>query len=292
MIGKTRHEPTEPPTRYQNDESFDPALGQPRGVLRRPRPVAGKFRHARLCPAPELAPWIDHYWMVGWDLCGLEPRLVESLPHPNVHVVFEKPESRAWGISTRKFSRMLEGKAHVFGIKFTPGGFFPFLGKALASIVDDSLPVRAVFGCKVQELENSVLTTEHEGEMKAAADVFLLDRLPQNDERLDEARLLVEQILREPDILTVDDLSARTGVSVRSLQRLFSQYIGVSPKWVIRRYRLHELLEQMHSGKQLQWSQLALDLGYFDQAHLINDFKSMTGFAPTEYPGLERDKDS
>lgn len=119
-----------------------------------------------------------------------------------------------------------------------------------------------------------------------------MDRLPQNDERLDEARLLVEQILREPDILTVDDLSARTGVSVRSLQRLFSQYIGVSPKWVIRRYRLHELLEQMHSGKQLQWSQLALDLGYFDQAHLINDFKSMTGFAPTEYPGLERDKDS
>ena len=71
--------------------------------------------------------WIDHYWMVSWDLRGCEPRLVESLPHPNVHVVFEEPESKAWGISTSKFSRMLEGKSHVFGIKFTPGGFFPFL---------------------------------------------------------------------------------------------------------------------------------------------------------------------
>ncbi|MGC1294858.1 MAG: DUF6597 domain-containing transcriptional factor [Alloacidobacterium sp.] len=78
------------PIRYESEESFDPALGQPRGVLRRP-PAAGKIHHARLCAAPELTPWIDHYWMVSWDLRGLEPRLVESLPHPNVHVVFEEP---------------------------------------------------------------------------------------------------------------------------------------------------------------------------------------------------------
>jgi AraC-like DNA-binding protein len=79
---------------------------------------------------------------------------------------------------------------------------------------------------------------------------------------------------------------------VRSLQRLFSRYVGVSPKWVIRRYRLHELLEQMHSGRHLDWAQVAIDLGYFDQAHLINDFKSITGYAPTEYPGLEPARDS
>jgi AraC-like DNA-binding protein len=72
-------------------------------------------------------------------------------------------------------------------------------------------------------------------------------------------------------------------MSVRGVQRLFSQYVGVSPKWVIRRYRLHELLERIHSGQALDWAQLALDLGYFDQAHLINDFKTITGYTPTEY---------
>ena len=292
MIGKTRHEQAELPARYENEESFDPELGQPRGVLRRPPPPAGRFRHARLCAAAELTPWIDHYWMVSWDLRGLEPRLVESLPHPNVHVVFEEPRSRAWGISTRKFSRMLEGRSHVFGIKFTPGGFFPFLRRSVSSLAACSMPVEEIFGSEVKTLESTILATGNEDEMKAAADTFLLDRKPQADEKVDEARRLVERILREPDILTVEDLSARAGVSVRSLQRLFSRYVGVSPKWVIRRYRLHELLEQMHSGKQLQWSQLALDLGYFDQAHLINDFKSITGYAPTEYPGLESAKDS
>jgi len=72
----------------------------------------------------------------------------------------------------------------------------------------------------------------------------------------------------------------------RSLQRLFSESIGISPKWAIRRYRLHELIEKFNSGGKLDWSQLALDLGYFDQAHLINDFKSIVGYSPTEYRKL------
>jgi AraC-like DNA-binding protein len=298
MIGKTRHEPparlagVELPFRYESDEAFDPALGQPRGVLRRPPPPAGKFRHARLCAAPELAPWIDHYWMVSWNLRDLEPRLVEALPHPNVHVVFEEPESKAWGISTSKFSRILEGKSHVFGIKFTPGGFFPFLGRSVSSLANHSIPVDQVFGNEVHGLERTVLATEDEEEMKGFADAFLLDHRPQPDEKTGLARQLVERILHEPDILTVDDFAASTGISVRSLQRLFNQYVGVNPKWVIRRYRLHELLEQMHSGRHLDWAQVAIDLGYFDQAHLINDFKSITGYAPTEYPGLEPARDS
>jgi AraC-like DNA-binding protein len=288
MIGKTRQEPlTESVPTTEVAESFDPALGQPRGVLRRPLPSAGKFRHARRSAPPELASWIDHYWMVYWDLRSCEPRQVETLPHPNVHVVFEEPESRAWGISTTKFSRLLEGKSHSFGIKFTPGGFFPFLGSSVSLLANRSVPVCQIFGDAAHAIEQAILATEDEDEMTAAASAFLLDRIPKLDKKVDEVRQLVARILRERDILTVEDFAARTGISVRFLQRLFSQYVGASPKWVIRRYRLHELLEQMHSGRRPDWAELAVDLGYFDQAHLINDFKSIVGYAPTEYPGLE-----
>ncbi len=69
-------------------------------------------------------------------------------------------------------------------------------------------------------------------------------------------------------ILTVDQLAAKACMSVRSLQRLFKEYVGVPPKWVIRRYRLHELVERLHSGKTFDGAKLALDLGYADQAHL------------------------
>jgi AraC-like DNA-binding protein len=69
----------------------------------------------------------------------------------------------------------------------------------------------------------------------------------------------------------------------RTLQRLFSQYVGVSPKWVIKRYRLHEAADQLGAGEVVDWAKLAVDLGYFDQAHFIKDFKTIVGQTPAEY---------
>jgi AraC-like DNA-binding protein len=81
----------------------------------------------------------------------------------------------------------------------------------------------------------------------------------------------------------VDDVVNRMGLNKRSLQRLFSQYVGVSPKWVIKRDRLHEATEQLTSGSVVNWAKLAQDLGYFDQAHFIKDFKNIVGSTPAEY---------
>jgi AraC-like DNA-binding protein len=67
------------------------------------------------------------------------------------------------------------------------------------------------------------------------------------------------------------------------LQRIFSQYVGVSPKWVIKRYRLHEAAEQLAGGEVVDWPKIALELGYFDQAHFIKDFKTIVGESPAEY---------
>jgi AraC-like DNA-binding protein len=282
MLGKMRQDA---PASAKIEEVFDPALGPARGVMRGSPATASTFRHARRAAAPALASWVDHYWMVYWDLRGLAPRQVETLPHPNVHVVFEHPISKAWGVSTSKFSRMLEGKSHAFGIKFAPGGFFPFLGTSVSSLTNRSVAVSEIFGEEADSLATMILATEKEDEMMAAANDFLLRRIPALDERSVLARQLVEQVLHEQDILTVEVLAARTGLSSRSLQRLFSQYVGVSPKWVIRRYRLHELLERIHAGTPPDWARLAVELGYFDQAHLINDFKSITGYTPAAYSG-------
>src|ERR1700722_3754313 len=114
LIGKTRQKPV-----GKIEEVFDPQVGKARGVLRRP-PSAGKFRHFRWSPSPDLGHWIAHYWMVSWDLRGRAPHLQETVPHPNFHVVFEKDNSTVSGVYTDKFVRRLEGQSHVFGIKFPP----------------------------------------------------------------------------------------------------------------------------------------------------------------------------
>ena len=64
---------------------------------------------------------------------------------------------------------------------------------------------------------------------------------------------------------------------------IFSRYVGVGPKWVIRRYRLHEAAARVAEGGRVDWPALALDLGYVDQAHFIKDFKAIVGRAPAAY---------
>jgi AraC-like DNA-binding protein len=118
------------------------------------------------------------------------------------------------------------------------------------------------------------------------ANAFLRACLPKPDAMIEVAGGIVKTILQESNIKTVSDLAKRTGMGARKLQRIFNEYVGISPKWVIRRYRLHELIEILKSGKQPDWPQLALELGYFDQAHLINDFKSMVGSTPAQYQKL------
>ena len=65
--------------------------------------------------------------------------------------------------------------------------------------------------------------------------------------------------------------------------RQFTRYVGVSPKWVIQRYRLHEALERLERGAEVDRVELALTLGYFDQAHFVRDFKRFVGVSPGDY---------
>ncbi|MBZ5525506.1 MAG: helix-turn-helix domain-containing protein [Acidobacteriia bacterium] len=284
MIGKTRQKSiAQSPSKIE--ETFDAEVGKARGVVRR-APPAGKFMHSRRSPSPGLAAWIDHYWVVRWDLRGYEPYTAETLPHPNFQVVFEKGRSAVSGVFTGKFTRTLEGKSHVFGIKFTPGGFRPFLKAPASSFRNRTVPVRRIFGKDADALEVVLTGSSEENAMIEAANAFFRARIPQADKEVEAASLLVRRILEERDIRTVDDLVERTGIGKRTLQRIFNEYVGVSPKWVIRRYRLHELMERFNSGEQLDCARLAVELGYFDQAHLINDFRAIVGYSPTQYQRL------
>lgn len=285
MIGKTRQNAWPDRDEAKIEEIFDPEVGQARGMLRRSMP-SGKMRHARRRPSRDLAPWIAHYWMIHWDLRGCEPYLAESLPHPNVHLIFENEEAVVAGVQTHRFRRILEGKAGVFGVKFRPGGFRPFFDGPVSKLADRTIPAGQVFGKSLEPFKEIALSSRGESEKVQAADRFFLERVPEPDPLIARAAHLVDRILREPEIKSVDDLARSAGVGKRSLQRLFSEYVGASPKWVIRRYRLHELIEKFNSGSQVDWAQLALELGYFDQAHLINDFKSLVGLSPAQYQKL------
>lgn len=286
MIGKTRqalakNEASE--KRSTVVEAYDPRAGKARGILRRAT-VEGTIQHFRRDPSPDLASCIAHYWMIHWDMRGCKPHLAENLPHPNVHLIFENGKSGVVsGVQTHRFSRVLDDKSWVFGVKFRAGGFQPFFGKAVSELADKTISASLVFGREIEEFESIALSSCPDEEKIAAANEFFLGRIPKPDKTIALATELVDLILRDIEIKTVDDLVERSGIGKRTLQRIFREYVGASPKWVVCRYRLHETVEKLNSGQKLDLAQLAVGLGYFDQAHLINDFKALVGCTPAQF---------
>jgi AraC-like DNA-binding protein len=282
MIGETRH--ASQAVRTEANERALPVKS--RGVLRLP-PESADLRVSRHSPSPPLAWCIAYYWRVGWDLRGAQPHLQETLPHPNIHLVFEEKRLQIGGVSTSKFVRILREQGFAFGVKFRPGGFRPFLHAPASSLTNRIVAANHVFAADGDELEATLNACRTERAMVEAVDAFFLRRAPQPDPNVELADRLVGEILRPPQTRTVEDLAKQTGFGKRSLQRLFREYVGVPPKWVIRRYRLHQLIDRLEARLEASppesWPDLALQLGYFDQAHLINDFKAITGYSPADY---------
>ncbi len=96
------------------------------------------------------------------------------------------------------------------------------------------------------------------------------------------------RIAKDSDITTVEKLAAIAGLGPRSLQRLFREFVGASPKWVIRRNRLQEVASRLERGQAATLTALAATLGYSDQAHLARDFKSVVGKSPTDFAASVR----
>lgn len=263
----------------------EPEAWKPRGILNQ-KAGENNFRLSRHVASPDLSCFIEQYWMVAWDLRGQPPQVQETLPHPTIHLVFEKDNSNIFGVPTGKFTRLLEGQGQVFGIKFRPGGFYPFVKAPVSSFTDKLIEVQEVFGPESKALERALLSLEDESKMLELAEDFLRQQSPQPDENLDLIGRVFERIITDRTILKVDELVDRLDLTKRTLQRMFSQYVGVSPKWVIKRYRLHEAAAQLAASSVADWPKMALDLGYFDQAHFIKDFKTLVGKTPAEYARL------
>jgi AraC-like DNA-binding protein len=263
--------------------------GPARGVLQAGSD-AGRFHHARIGPLPALADLVQHYWSVRWELDDDAPQTRETLPHPNVHLVFDAGGARVHGIARGRFTTTLAGRGGVFGVKFRAGGFRPWLGRPVASLRGTSMPLRELHGDAADEVSKEIAACADDVARVATMERFLLAHRPPFDPQVERAARLVAMAEQDRTLLGAAQLAQREGLSLRALQRFFEDYVGIGPKWVINRYRLHEALERVHAGEDIDWSALALDLGYFDQAHFARDFKALIGRAPSAYQRSMRDR--
>ncbi|MFR0358910.1 DUF6597 domain-containing transcriptional factor [Streptomyces sediminimaris] len=246
-----------------------------------------RVRFRRREPARPLRPYLEHYWLIDWDLT--QPYASHVVPHPSVNIVFQRyggqePFAEVSGIGLELFTQKLEGRGRVCGIQFRPGGFRPFFPDRPVSQWTGRRVRLPDTGTRAADADvRAVLAPDAEDARVAALDAFLLSLGPGPDPQAELAMALVDRIRTDRTIRRVTGFARVEGMSVRLLQRLFAGYVGVGPKWVILRYRIHEALERAESDQDVDWAALAADLGYADQAHLVRDFTATVGVPPTAY---------
>lgn len=249
------------------------------GILAGPR----EFRLDRVPAAPDLATLVERYWLITWDLPPGRRNPVTLLPHPCVNLWFDRGMLAFGGAGTERFTYVQEGAGRVFGVKFRPGGFYPFLRSPVAALTDQTRPLTTLWGPAADTFASDLSRAADLDALVGVAERHLRAHWPPADPEVAAVGEIVHALLHDRTVTRVDQVSARFGIAPRTLQRLFHRYVGVSPKWVLRRYRLHEAAARLAADEDRTWAEVAVDLGYFDQPHFIRDFTRAVGLTPAAY---------
>ncbi|SFO34132.1 MULTISPECIES: helix-turn-helix domain-containing protein [Amycolatopsis] len=252
----------------------------PSGILNE-RTARTKFTLTRYPPAPELRDFVEHHWVLRWDLTETHEQHV--LPNLSVHVTFFPGARGVYGPAHRLFTHRLSGRVHGIGARIRPGCFRPFLDAPVRTLADRSAEVTEVFGPAAAIADESIRNARTDAEMITAIDNLLIARRRPIPRATRAAADAVETIAADPGITRVAELAAALGLTIRAVQRLFAEHVGTTPKWAIRIYRLNEAARLLAAPTPPDYADLATRLGYSDQPHFIRDFAAVTGAPPAEY---------
>ncbi len=258
-----------------------------RGVVGRASSIP-LFDLDRWAPSESAGRFVEHFWSVSWDLRGRQPLANTVITFPSLHIThewgsdsprhgFALPNTLVHGVVERVFRTTISERGAVVGARFRPGGFTARFGRDAAQLTGRVEPVdNELFGAPIN-LDDS---KESAG---AGLDDAIADCADGTDPTFASLTCLVERIRDDDRLHRVEQVMALSPWSARTTQRVFRRYVGVPVKWVLCRYRLQQAALEIESRPDVDFADLAVRLGWYDQAHFINDFRSMLGTTPGEY---------
>jgi AraC-like DNA-binding protein len=196
--------------------------------------------------------------------------------------------THAWvsGVRTRPITIPSGSGNRIIVIGFKRGAANPFYSFPMNEITDSVVMADLVFGKAVCDLREQLLSTTSVHQMFHRIELFLMaragDKLHPNS-MTNCIQYAINQIIQRPTILSLQRLSEHIGYSQKHFIDLFRKQVGVTPKQYLKIMRFQKAILQAETAQPINWSQLAQDSGFYDQAHFIHDFKEFSGFTPHEY---------
>jgi AraC-like DNA-binding protein len=250
-------------------------------------------------PAPFLRKFIKCYWFLEGPArpdAALErivpdgcTELVFHLGDPFVQYksddsVDRQPLSLVVGQMHRYILIKPSGAVRVLGVRFWPGGSYSLLGVPQHELADNILTLEALLGRFGRELHERLGNISNASKAVNELERSLGSRFGASDGGGDKVLLATAAILNTGGRVSITTLADHLCISLRQLDRQFKERVGSSPKMLCRLSRFQKLLQMVERLEQgTGWARLAVECGYYDQSHLIRDFRSFAGREPTAY---------
>jgi len=244
-------------------------------------------------PTALIAPYVKNYWLLK-TACD-SPTLARTVPTGMMSLIFHRGERllsiheselhpRAFLSGQEKTFADLEyvGQINMISVVFNPVGVRAFFNLPINKLNNLRITASDLGDKELAELEYSLTSTENDKLCFLLIEQFLLKRLSRlaeyNLKRIEASIQLINS--GQTDVGLIADAAC---LSTKQFQRVFSEYVGSNPKEFSRTIRFQKALHILEIRPQISLTTLAYECGYFDQSHMIKDFKALSDYTPGEY---------
>jgi AraC-like DNA-binding protein len=252
-------------------------------------------------PHEDLLPFVEHYWAVSVSPGEVVDLSVDAYVDARADLVFNLGDPYLRSTIGRRPARFAasnldaqrtvpirivqRGAAATVGVRFRAGGLAPFLRQPAAAFTNRTPGIMEVFGGDAMLLESRLSECRADvGAQGTLIDAFLRERLV-----LDDSWAAFDRLRREIEdnggLVPVEELARASGLSSRSLVRLFARHLGIRPKLYARIARFQKALRLLMHDAKIALGTVSTECGYFDQSHFVKDFRRFTGGVPRGYKG-------
>jgi AraC-like DNA-binding protein len=251
-------------------------------------------------PQPPLADFVNLFWF--YERPALPHARERLLPTGTVELVFNLrddslrvcdgqapdrcqhfPGALLCGPHAESFIIDTDQQESTMGVHFKPGGAFPFFALPASELCNAHVGLDTLWGRAAAELRERLLAAPTPDAKFCILEQTLLAQLARPLAQNSAVAFALQALHAAPDTQTIAAITAQIGFSPRRFFDLFTAEVGLTPKRFCRIRRFQAALRRIHAGSSVDWSDLALACGYFDQSHFINDFRAFSGLTPTAY---------
>ncbi|HEY6504699.1 MAG TPA: helix-turn-helix transcriptional regulator [Chitinophagaceae bacterium] len=250
-------------------------------------------------PPPPLSNFIEHFFF--YEGYNAEHVMEKFLPDGSMDLLIDLTESpkklfhnedgssfttykKSWisGMKT-KYILIDASVSSMIGVHFRPGGAYPFFDLPVSELNNITIEMDLLWRSEIHSIRDAILNTKEIEEKFSILENYFLQKGKRRLEPNPLVSYAIEQLQRSPQIWTIDQLSHKVGITQKHLITLFKKYAGLSPKLFARISKFQKVIREVEQQQTIQWTPLAYECGYYDQAHFIKEFQAFSGINPSSY---------